>query len=133
MGQSEPVPPPYIAVFHPYTITGIVDQLTVPSATLSFPDSLSLPLLREYWRGQEKIYGVNIFTAGNIRSGSACYGALFSPMAFIYLVGWEPENWVEEDKSLRGWEIGVVADYNMVEEDGAYGRAMLFDGQAPTN
>lgn len=132
-GQSEPVPEPYVAVFHPYTINGIVDQLTVPSATLTFPDSLSLPLLREYFRGTEKIYGVSIFTDGNITAGSAAYGALFAPEALIYLVGWEPENWVEEDKSLRGWEIGVVADYAMVEEDGTYGRAMLFDAQAPTS
>jgi len=132
-GQSEPVPRPYVAVFHPYSLNAIVDQLTVPSATLAFPDALSLPLLREYWRGQEKLYGVNVFGDGNITAGSVSYGALFAPEALIYLVGWEPENWVEEDKSLRGWEIGVVADYSMVEEDGTYGRAMLVDAQAPTS
>ncbi len=58
---------------------------------------------------------------------------MFSPQAFIYLVGWEPENWVEEDKSLRGWEIGIVADYGMVEEDDSYGRYMLFESGAPTS
>ena len=133
LGQSEPVPQPYVAVFHPYTINALVDQITVPSATLAFPDSLSLPMLREYWKGQEKLYGVNIFIDGNITAGSASYGALFAPEALIFLVGWEPETWVEEDKSLRGWEIGIVADYNMVEEDGTYGRAMLFDATAPTS
>lgn len=133
LGQSEPVPQPYVFVHHPYTINALVDQITVPSATLAFPDSLSLPMLREYWKGQEKLYGVNVFIDGNIVSGSACYGALFAPEALVYLVGWEPENWVEEDKSLRGWEIGVVADYSMFEEDGTYGRTMLFDGQAPTS
>jgi hypothetical protein len=131
-GQSEPVPEPYIGVFHPYQLNAIVDQLTVPTALQSFPDALSMPLLREYWAGQERLYKVNIFADGNITSGSACYGAIFAPEAFIYLVGWEPENWVEEDKSLRGWEIGIVADYAMVEEDGTYGRAMLYDGTAPT-
>lgn len=132
-GQSEPVPWPYVGAFHPYTINGIVDQLTVPNAVLTFPDSISLPLTREYWRGQEKIYGVNIFGDGNITIGTSAYGAIFAPEAFIYLVGWEPENWVEEDKSLRGWEIGIVADYAMVEEDGTYGRAMLFDASAPSS
>lgn len=132
-GQSEPVPDPLVFVHHPYTMNALVDQITVPSATLAFPDSLSLPMLREYWKGQEKLYGVNCFIDGNITSGSACYGALFSPMALIYLVGWEPENWLEEDKSLRGHEIGIVADYSMVEEDGTYGRAMLFSGTAPTS
>jgi len=132
-GQSEPVPEPYVAAFHPYTLNAVLDQITVPSATLAFPDALSLPMLREYWRGAEKLYGVNIFGDGNITAGSAAYGAVFAPEAFIYLVGWEPENWVEEDKSLRGWEIGIVADYAMVEEDGTYGRAMLLDAQAPTS
>ena len=133
LGQSEPVPQPYVFVHHPYAINALVDQITVPSATLAFPDALSLPMLREYWKGQEKLYGVNCFIDGNITSGSACYGALFAPEAFIYLVGWEPENWVEEDKSLRGWEIGVVADYSMVEEDGTYGRSMLNGATAPTS
>jgi hypothetical protein len=132
-GQSEPVPEPYVAVFHPYQLNALVDQLTVPTATLSFPDALSLPLLKDYWAGQERLYKVNIFGDGNITAGSACYGAIFAPEAFIYLVGWEPENWVEEDKSLRGWEIGVVADYAMYDNDVTYGRTLLADGQVPTN
>ncbi len=132
-GQSEPVPEPYVAVFHPYTLNGIIDQLTVPSTNLTFPDALSLPMLKEYWAGQERLYKVNIFGDGNIATGASAYGAVFAPEAFIYLVGWEPENWVEEDKSRRGWEIGVVADYAMVEEDGTYGRAMLFSAEAPTS
>lgn len=131
-GQSEPAPKPYVAVIHPHVINHIVDQLSVPSATLAFPDTLSLPLLREYWKGQEKIYGVNIFGDGNIAADSAGYGWLGSPETFIYLVGWEPETWVEEDKSLRGWEIGIVADYGMYEEDDGYSRALLFDTRAPT-
>jgi hypothetical protein len=133
-GQSEPVPKPYVCVLHPHTINGIIDQITVPAATYAvFPDSLNLPLLRDYWKGAEKIYGVNIFTDGNISANSTAYGALFAPETFIYLVGWEPENWVEEDKSLRGWEIGVVADYAMVENDDSYGRAMYFTAVAPTS
>jgi len=131
LGQSEPVPQPYVMVHHPHSINGIVDQITVPSATLTFPDALSLPLLREYWRGQEKLYGVNIFVDGNITFGTSTNGAMFSPLAFLYLVGWEPENWLEYDNSLRGWEIGIVADYLMAEEDGTYGRVMLNEGAAP--
>jgi hypothetical protein len=135
IGQSEPTPMPLVAVYHPYQINAFVDQLSVPSSTLAFPDALSLPLLQAYWRGSEKLYGTPIFGAGNISIDSSedAYGAIYSPMAFIYLVGWEPENWLEEDKSLRGWEIGIVADYGMVEEDGTYGRYMLFDAAAPVS
>jgi len=130
MGQSEPVPEPLVAVYHPYQINAFVDLL---SATATAPPQYPKDVLSNYWRGRDKLYNTPIYGDGNITAGSACYGAIFSPMAFIYLVGWEPENWVEEDKSLRGWEIGVVADYAMVEEDGTYGRYMLFDATAPTS
>ena len=135
-GQSEPVPGPFVGVFHPYQLNAIVDQLTTSNTTgfalmQLYPDSAGM--LREHWRGTEKLYNTNIYADGNITSGSACNGAIFSPMALIYLVGWEPENWVEEDKSLRGWEIGIVADYNMVENDDSYGRNVIADGTAPTN
>ena len=135
-GQSEPAPSPYVGVFHPYGINAFVDQLTTAN-TSNFGQSPLYPqtegILNEYLRGREKLYGVPIYADGNITSGSAGYGAVFSPMALIYLVGWEPQSWVEEDKSLRGWEIGIVADYNMVENDDAYGRAMLGANIAPTN
>ncbi len=138
MGQVEPVPGPFVLVCHPYQVNAFVDQLTVSGTTVGaqFPDGISEPLLREYWRGREKLYGVNIFVDGNIEAAAgtatSAFAALFSPSAFIYLVGWEPENWVEEDKSLRGWEIGIVADYGMVEEDGTYGRFFNALNSAPT-
>ena len=53
-------------------------------------------------------------------------------MAFMYVVGWEPDTWLEEDGSLRGWEIGIVADYACVEEDDNYGIYLLFDATVPT-
>jgi len=136
-GQSEPVPGNLSYVCHPYQANAIIDQLTVPSATLTFPDALSLPLLKNHWAGQMKLYGTNVFATGylvNNTSGTTtgCTGALFSPGAFIYLVGWNPEQWMEPDKSARGWEIGIVADYGLAEEDGTYGRYMNFDNTAPT-
>lgn len=134
MGQSEPVPLPYSAVFHPHQINALVDKLATPG-TSNMPPGIQAHFLQQYWRGNEKLYGVPIFTDGNITADTAddAYGAVISKMCFIYLVGWEPETWVEEDGSMRGWEIGVVADYGMVEEDDSYGRAMLFDAAAPTS
>lgn len=135
-GQSEPAPDPYVGVFHPYGINAFIDQLTTAN-TSNFGQSPLYPqtesILNSYLRGREKLYGVPIYSDGNITAQSAGYGAIFSPMAIIYLIGWEPENWIEEDKSLRGWEIGIVADYNMVENDDSYGRAMLGANTAPTN
>ena len=139
-GQDEPCPMPMACVLHPYTIHEIVDEIVTPAASYpAFPEGYSYDLLKNYFRGSDKLFNVPIFGNANITrtAGSSpaysSFGAIFSKMALIYLVGWEPENWVEEDKSLRGWEIGIVADYGAVEEDGTYGRYMSFYSTAPTS
>lgn len=133
-GQSEPAPEPYACVLHPFTFHQVVKNISQPG-TSNMPPDFQMEKLREYWRGNDPLYSVPLFIDGNITPDSSddAYGAIFSKIAFIYLVGWEPENWLEEDKSLRGWEIGVVADYAMVEEDDAYGRYLLFDAAKPTS
>ncbi len=132
-GQSEPVPEPLYCVIHPYQFDEIMNDIGTPG-TNNYPFVLQEAALARYFRGIDKVWGVPIYATGNITvdSSADAYGAIFSKMAFIYLVGWEPETWVEYDGSLRGWEIGIVADYSMVEEDGTYGRYLLFNASAPT-
>ena len=132
-GQAEPVPLPLQTVISPYHYDEIVNEIATPS-TNNFPQTTQDEYLSYYFRGTEKLFATPIYVTGNIASDALddAYGAVFSKSAFIYLVGWEPENWLEEDKSLRGWEIGIVADYSMVEEDGTYGRYLLFDNAQPT-
>ncbi len=132
-GQSEPVPLPIYAVLHPFHYDEIVNEIATPS-TSNIPEGMQGEFLQYYFRGTEKLFSAPIFVTGNITPNGSnyAYGAVFSKEAFIYLVGWEPENWMEEDKSLRGYEIGIVADYSMVEEDGTYGRYLYFDAATPT-
>ena len=134
-GQAEPVPQPMAVVIHPHTYHNIQNLISVPATGLQYPDGYQMEYLKNYYRGTDKLWGCPIFIDGNISIDSSddAYGAIYSKEAFIYLVGWEPENWVEEDKSLRGWEIGIVADYACVEEDGTYGRYLLFDAAKPTS
>lgn len=133
-GQSEPVPLPLQAVLHPFQYDDIVNELATPG-TNYYPQDTVSEYLQYYFRGNEKLFNCPIYVTGNITpdANDDAYGAVFSKDALIYLVGWEPDNWVEEDKSLRGWEIGIVADYGMVEEDGTYGRYLLFDAATPTS
>ena len=136
LGQSEPVPMPLYFVCHPYSLHEVIDLLATGAYNANFiPEGLMMDTIRYYWRGREKLFGTDVFTTGNLSINTAddTYGAVFNREAFLYLVGWEPDNWVEEDKSLRGWEMGIVADYGMVEEDGTYGRAMYFEAAAPTS
>jgi hypothetical protein len=129
-GQSEPAPEPIHCVLHPYQYHDIKTALV----TNGMADVVQVAALKNKWRGNEPLYGIPIYIAGNIDAStvSTTYGAVFSKMAFMYVVGWEPDTWMEEDGSLRGWEIGIVADYACVEEDDGYGIYMLFDATAPT-
>lgn len=133
LGADEPVPEPLYCVVHPYQLHKVIGELAGAATTRADVDMTAA--LRQYWRGNEKLFNVPVFATGNISADTAddAYGAVFSKMAFIYLVGWEPENWLEEDKSMRGYEIGIVADYAMVEEDDNYGRYLLFDASKPTS
>ena len=133
-GQAEPVPWPMIFVAHPYILHILIDKFSDPS-TSNFPEQFMLDTLRDYWVGNVKLYNLPVLADGNITidSGIDTYGAVYSKEAFIYVVSYEPENWVVYDDSLRGWEIGIVHDYAMVEEDGTYGRYMFFDSPTPSS
>jgi len=135
-GQAEPVPEPFSCIIHPYMLHDVVAALAGSATT--FADVDAHAALRYYWRGNERLFNTPVYATGNLTrtaAGTSYYskGGVFSKEAFIYLVGWEPENWLEEDKSLRGFEIGIVADYSMVEEDGTYGRCLYFNVEAPTS
>ncbi len=133
-GQAEPVPLPMQTVIHPFHYDDIVNEIATPAATYQ-PLAGQAEYMQYYFRGTEKLFATPIYVSGMITPDSSddAYGAVFSKEAFIYLVGWEPENWLEEDKSLRGFEIGIVADYNFSENDGTYGRYLLFDAAKPTS
>ena len=134
LGQSEPCPPPLSCVAHPYLLHPLIDAISAPG-TSNMPPAFQDEVLRQHFMGLDKLYGIPIFRSGNatIDSSSDSYGAVYSKSAFIYITGYEIENWVVYKERLRGWEIGIVHDYAMVEEDGAYGRFLLFDATAPTS
>jgi len=133
-GQAEPAPFPMSFVLHPYTLHTIVDALATPG-TSNIPPDYQKAVLQNHFGGIIKMNGVPVFHDSNISidTNNNAYSALYSKSAFIYVVGWEPDSWVVYDDSLRGWEVGIVADYAMVEEDGGYGRYLLFDATAPTS
>ncbi len=134
IGQAEPAPMPMSFVLHPYTLNTIVDAVATPG-TNNMPMDYQMAVLQNHFAGIIKMNGIPVFHDSNITPASTAYtySALYSKAAFIYVVGWEPDTWIVYKDSLRGWEIGIVADYAMVEEDGTYGRYLYFDATAPTS
>jgi len=135
IGQAEPSPMPLSLVAHPYMLHPLIDAISYPAANYPMPPGFQMSVLMQHFMGIDKLYGVPIFRDANasIDSSDDTYGAIYSKSAFIYVTGYEIENWMVYDDSLRGWEIGIVHDYAMVEEDGTYGRYLLFDATAPTS
>lgn len=136
IGQAEPAPFPLALVGHPYLLHPLIDALATPSANVQVPESYNQSVLREHFRGLDKLYGVPVFIDANVYinpSDDDSWAAVYSKSAFIYVVGYEIDNWIKFDESLRGWEIGIVHDYAMVEEDGGYGRYLEYDSTAPTS
>ena len=125
------------------TLAGGFTYLVAPTITsldvTSGPESGGTAELSEVGFVKYDVLGLNnlpVIADGNIVLDGATattHGAVYSKEAFIYVVSYEPENWVVYDDSLRGWEIGIVHDYAMVEEDGQYGRYMYFDTPTPTS
>ena len=135
IGQAEPAPMPMSLVAHPYMLHPLIDGISQPATTLMMPPDFQMSVLMKHFMGIDKLYGVPIFRDANatIDGNADTYGAVYSKSAFIYVTGYEIENWLVYDDSLRGWEIGIVHDYAMEEEDGTYGRYLLFDATAPTS
>ena len=135
IGQAEPAPMPMAFVLHPYTLNYIVDLIGTPVTAIPMPPDYQMAVLQNHFAGIVKMNGIPVFHDSNvpIATSTYAYSALYSKAAFIYVVGWEPDTWIVYDDSLRGWEIGIVADYAMVEEDGGYGRYLYFNADAPTS
>jgi len=135
IGQDEPAPMPMAFVLHPYTLNDIVDAIATPGSSATMPQDYQMAVLQNHFAGIIKMNGIPVFHDSNIPIASVtyAYSALYSKEAFIYVVGWEPDTWIVWKDSLRGWEIGIVADYAMVEEGGTYGRFLYFNAAAPTS
>lgn len=133
MGRSEPAPQPYACVMHPYQLRFVVADLAY-TLTSFVPVEFQAPILRNYLRGVERLYGVAVIGDGNlpIDSSNDAKGGTFSREAIIYLSTKEPSLKMQEDISLRATEIVIVADYGAVEEDDNYGEEMYFNCVAPT-
>ena len=84
------------------------------------------------FRGKDKLWGVPIFSDGNITIDSTpdAIGGLFSKGALCYVMSKEWSIERERDASLRGWELVAVADYGAFELVDKWGCELKHDATA---
>lgn len=124
-----PAPMPLHAALHIEQISDIVEQLTDASprgTTTGFTDDL----IRRWWKGRDRLYGVDIFHAGNIAKVSGTQdakGAIFSPQFAVLCMANEADVTEEPDKSARIVEYGIFQEWGEAERADVWGVEIFSD------
>ena len=121
-------------VFHPEQIRGFVQEMTgiqgggtTGMAAQPIPEGITAEVVKNYFRGNEKAFGVPIFQSGVLsRDGSGdTKGAIFVPQAIALAMAHEMEAENERDASLRGTEVVMVGEWGESEIADPWGVEML--------
>ena len=121
-------------VFHPEQIRAFVQEMTgiqgggsTGMAAQPIPEGVTAEVVQNYFRGNEKVFGVPIYQSGVLsRDGSGdTKGAVFVPQAIALAMAHEMEAEQERDASLRGTEVVMVGEWGEAEVADPWGVEML--------
>ena len=121
------------AVMHPEQIRRFVQEVTGIQAGGSgmaaqpIPEGITADVIQNYFRGNERAFGVPIFQSGVLSRDSAgdAKGAVFVPGALALAMAHEMEAEEERDASLRGTEMVMVGEWGEAEVADPWGVEML--------
>ena len=120
---TEPGPEPLYCVLHPYHLNSIVNELVPVTNVAAMPPDISEEVLRNYFVGKTKIFGMPVFEDGNIAvdANNDAKGGVFSKKAFILIVTQEAKPRTQEDTSLRATELNLIGEYGYAEWQDSFG------------
>lgn len=121
------------AVMHPEQIRRFVQEVTGIQAGGSgmaaqpIPEGITADVIQNYFRGNERAFGVPIFQSGVLSRDSEgdAKGAVFVPGALALAMAHEMEAEEERDASLRGTEMVMVGEWGEAEVADPWGVEML--------
>ena len=125
-----PAPSKPNAVLHPEQIRRLTTEmagLTAAGVTATagqyVPEGPSADVLKQYWRGNDPIFGVPIFEDGNITKDASndVKGAVFVKEALALAMESEIKAEEERDASLRGTELVTSGMWGESEVVGVWG------------
>jgi hypothetical protein len=127
-----PAPLPLHASLHIEQISDIILDITDPGAVISSRFGLSADMLQRWWKGSDRLYGVQVFHGGNIARDSAndSKGAIFAKEALALVMANEAEVTEQVDHSLRATEIGVFQEWGEAERADPHGVEVYSDTTA---
>ena len=123
-----PAPMPLHAALHIEQISDIIAEITdtAPRGTTSgFTDEL----LQRWWKGSDRLYGVQFFHSGLIErdSGDDSKGALFAKEALAMVMANNADVTEQQDHSLRAVEYGIFQEWGEGERADPHGVEVYSD------
>tara|TARA_R110002110_G_scaffold260272_1_gene476060 strand:- start:288 stop:734 length:447 start_codon:yes stop_codon:yes gene_type:complete len=112
------------AVLHPEQIRRLVEDdagLQAGGSTMAAgarPSGPSEDVIKNYWRGQEQRFGIQIWSSGVISRDTStgdAKGAIFAPQAFALCMAQEIEADDDKDIRSRGTDIVTVGTWGETE------------------
>ena len=127
-----PAPLPLHAALHIEQISDIILDISDPGTVVSSRDGLSAEMLQRWWKGSDRLYGVQIFHSGNIArdSGDDAKGAIFAKEALVMVMATNAEATEQADHSLRATEYGIFQEWGEGERADPHGVEIFSDAAA---
>ena len=126
-----PAPVPLHAALHIEQISDVILDIT-DTAPRGTTTGMTDDMLQRWWKGSDRLYGVQIFHSGNITrdSGDDSKGALFAKEALVMVMATDAEVTEEDDNSLRAIEYGCFQEWGEGERADAHGVEVYSDAAA---
>jgi hypothetical protein len=126
-----PAPVPLHAALHIEQISDVILDIT-DTAPRGTTTGMTDDMLQRWWKGSDRLYGVQVFHSGNItRDGSDdSKGALFAKEALVMVMATDAEVTEEDDNSLRAIEYGCFQEWGEGERADAHGVEVYSDTAA---
>ena len=127
-----PAPLPLHAALHIEQISDVIVDVSDPGAVVSSRFGLSAEMLQRWWKGSDRLYGVQIFHSGNIERDSSddSKGGLFAKEALAMVMANNADSTEQEDHSLRATEYGIFQEWGEGERADVHGVEVYSDAAA---
>ena len=127
-----PAPLPLHAALHIEQISDVIVDVSDPGAVVSSRFGLSAEMLQRWWKGSDRLYGVQIFHSGNIDrySSDESKGGLFAMEALAMVMANNADSTEQEDHSLRATEYGIFQEWGEGERADVHGVEVYSDAAA---
>ena len=126
-----PAPVPLHAALHIEQISDVILDIT-DTAPRGTTTGMTDDMLQRWWKGSDRLYGVQVLHSGNITRDSSddSKGALFAKEALVMVMATDAEVTEEDDNSLRAIEYGCFQEWGDGERADAHGLEVYSDTAA---